>query len=70
MRKYGLTVSAYKAMLTNPCAICGSRKERQVDHCHKTGVVRGTLCRRCNSTLGFVNDDTEILLKMVDYLGD
>ena len=54
------------------CAICGnvSTTERglHVDHCHKTGVVRGLLCHGCNVTLGNMKDDPEILLKAVEYL--
>jgi len=39
-----------------------------VDHCHVTGKYRGLLCNRCNTSLGFVNDDIELLEKMVNYL--
>jgi hypothetical protein len=31
------------------CAICGrDRGEPVTDHCHRTGIVRGFLCRSCN----------------------
>lgn len=30
--------------------------------------VRGLLCARCNTTMGRVNDDTELLSKMIEYL--
>jgi len=39
-----------------------------VDHCHVTGKYRGLLCNRCNTSLGFVNDDIELLENMVKYL--
>jgi hypothetical protein len=39
-----------------------------MDHCHVRGVFRGVLCRRCNSTLGYVNEDVSVLRAMVDYL--
>jgi hypothetical protein len=38
------------------CAICGVRRgvvhHLVVDHCHKTGQVRGYLCRPCNTREG------------------
>ena len=39
-----------------------------VDHCHKTGVVRGALCSNCNFVLGHARDDESILLRAVRYL--
>ena len=39
-----------------------------IDHCHKTGVVRGMLCGNCNFLLGHANDSPEILRKAADYL--
>lgn len=39
-----------------------------IDHCHKTGIVRGLLCFHCNTALGHVFDNTEILENMKKYL--
>ncbi|KKM72361.1 hypothetical protein LCGC14_1421320, partial [marine sediment metagenome] len=39
-----------------------------VDHCHKTGIVRGLLCKSCNLTLGFVKDDVDLLQGLINYL--
>ena len=38
------------------------------DHDHKTGKFRGWICVRCNTVLGHVKDNSELLLTMVEYL--
>ena len=37
------------------CAVCGSRSGSVLDHDHETGLVRGWLCRRCNTKEGFAS---------------
>ncbi len=57
---YGLELWQYDALLVaqgGVCAICLGAPDRQrlgVDHDHDTGRVRGLLCRRCNSQLGWL----------------
>ncbi|WP_371872188.1 endonuclease VII domain-containing protein [Phytohabitans houttuyneae] len=76
-RKYGMTEADYDALLEAQgglCAICGgppgdSRGFRpHIDHCHKTGRVRGILCNLCNQGLGGLRDDPEILRSAIAYL--
>lgn len=51
------------------CAICSRPDESlAVDHCHSTNKIRKLLCRNCNLSLGFCNDNIEILEKMILYL--
>jgi len=50
------------------CELCGDTGRMCFDHCHKTGKFRGWICIRCNFALGYVRDNEEILLKMIDYL--
>jgi hypothetical protein len=69
---YGISPEQYKQMLHNQngmCAICGMTNEKLViDHCHETGHVRGLLCHKCNSGIGMLGDDIEILKCAIWYL--
>lgn len=75
-RRYNFSEAEYKAMLAaqgGVCAICEEppTKERlHVDHNHVTGQVRGLLCRRCNLTLGFWNDEPKRFARAAAYLLD
>ena len=73
LNTYGLTPGDYQRLLEyqgGACAICrGTRSYRlNVDHCHRTGKVRGLLCRRCNKLLRDVRDDTTTLRGAAVYL--
>ena len=75
LRKYGLTEELFDALLfsqAGSCAICAidSPPTRWwcVDHCHKTGKVRGILCHNCNSMLGHAKDSIDTLLRGAAYL--
>jgi recombination endonuclease VII len=57
------------------CASCGVTPESvkpqhglQIDHCHKTGRVRGLLCGGCNKSLGHAGDDADRLRQLIAYL--
>jgi len=54
------------------CAVCGAdspgEKGWHGDHDHRTGRVRGVLCRACNLGLGFFRDSEAALLLAVGYL--
>lgn len=74
--KFGVTAEQYYQMLEEQggvCAICkqppsGRFKKLAVDHCHKTGKVRGLLHSGCNTALGRFGDDPEVLRNAVAYL--
>ena len=52
------------------CLICNKNDEKAlcVDHCHKTGKVRGLLCNKCNKALGLFNDNIELIKVAASYL--
>ncbi len=74
--KYGITIDSYNSLFLKQegkCAICKTHqselpKKLYVDHCHKTGEVRGLLCKKCNSGLGFFNDDSLLIHEALTYL--
>jgi len=43
-------------------------KLTHLDHCHKTGRIRGVLCNNCNTGLGKFYDDIELLKTAINYL--
>ena len=65
--KYGLTLEERDALLRNPCAICGGTAT-DIDHDHETGAVRGALCGSCNSGIGHLRDDPELVTRAAEYL--
>lgn len=76
-RHYGITAAQYDEMLTaqnGVCAICARpplNKPLNVDHDHKTGLVRGLLCWNCNQrVLGAARDNAALLRAAADYLDD
>lgn len=74
--KYGITVEQFEAMVTaqgNLCALCRQSqhpnyRHLDVDHCHKTGKVRGLLCRHCNTAIGLLRDDPDLMRRAIGYL--
>lgn len=78
---YGITLEEYNGMAKaqgNVCAICHepeTRKNRfsgicrlHIDHDHKTKVIRGLLCSRCNAGLGYFRERPDLLESAITYL--
>lgn len=75
MNRYGITLAIYDEMFETQngcCAICGEScmtgQALSVDHDHKTGEVRGLLCKRCNFGIGYLRDSPELLKAAAEYL--
>ena len=74
---YGITEAQILALYVEQggkCAICLSVMQMtghsgaHIDHDHETGLVRGLLCRRCNTGLGLFGDNPSTLTAAADYL--
>lgn len=70
---YGLDdYDALKEFQGGVCAICrratGATRRLSVDHNHKTGTVRGLLCRPCNDMLGHARDELDFFMRAHRYL--
>ena len=79
-KNYGVTLDWYKeqsAKQGDVCAICrqpetsvirGKVLSLAVDHCHDTGKVRALLCSACNTGIGSLKHDRDLLQKAIAYL--
>ena len=81
-KTYGISEEEYqqkRSAQQNKCAIClkeekdcllkiGQKERFVVDHDHKTNKVRDLICGKCNSVLGYAEDNSEILLSAARYL--
>ncbi len=75
-RVYGIDLNQYNQMFAEQEGKCLGCKRHQselkfklaVDHCHKTGNIRGLLCISCNAALGNVRDNEQILENLKNYL--
>ena len=79
---FGITIEQFNELLNDQdyrCAICekfetaieqssGNTKKLSVDHDHKTGIIRGLLCARCNLALGKLKEDKNIINRCILYL--
>lgn len=74
--KYGLTIADFYELRSKQefrCACCNDwlsdeLRHIHIDHCHKTGAVRGLLCGDCNIGIGRFRDSTERLEAAIKYL--
>lgn len=71
----GLTRQDYEAInaaQNGLCAICRkvckSGQRLSVDHDHVTGQNRALLCRNCNSAIGNLHDDPDLIRAALDYV--
>ena len=73
---YNLTEQKYIELYIEQkgnCAICSDYIEYRgfathVDHCHNNNNVRALLCSNCNTALGLMKDNVEIMAKAIKYI--
>lgn len=80
--QFGISLEKYKTMFESQgglCAICKkpesalnqkrtNTKLLAVDHDHKTGLIRGLLCGRCNTAIGLLQEDPSLLDAAKKYI--
>lgn len=75
LRVYGMTPDDYRRLMRaqdGRCFICRKaftmNRVPQRDHNHATGEMRGLLCARCNTQIGYMHEDVEWLRNALHYL--
>lgn len=76
-KTYGISLDIYNDMFTKQSGKCLGCEIHQsllpkslcVDHCHKSGKVRGLLCSNCNNAIGYVKENPNTLESLIKYLG-
>lgn len=61
IRGHGISREEYNLIITSSdvCEICFKKCCLNIDHDHKTGLVRGLLCNRCNYILGIIDNNLD-----------
>lgn len=75
-REFHITLAKFNQMFKYQkglCAICKTpsinfKNGFAVDHCHKTGLIRGLLCVWCNRILGRWRDDNAKVIAAAIYV--
>ena len=76
IKTYGITNEDYDEMRVSQdhrCAICKTHETElkrvlNVDHCHKTGIIRGLLCIKCNHAIGLLKENIQSFNNAIEYL--
>lgn len=75
--RYGMTLAEFDELFTsqgNKCASCGTDHPGSkydawhVDHCHRSGRIRGILCHHCNVIVGMAQECPDNLNKIINYI--
>jgi hypothetical protein len=67
---YGITKEVYDKFIKDQagkCSICNNSRKLSIDHDHKTGKIRGLLCKHCNSSISLF-ENKKLFKKALEYL--
>lgn len=79
-RQFGISLVGYRLLSEaqgNVCAVCkepetttqqGVLVGLAVDHDHETGAIRQLLCRKCNTGIGLLRDNPDLLEEAALYI--
>lgn len=74
-KEYGLSPGDYQRLYEfqgGKCYLCqrasGKARRLAVDHDHKTGLVRGLLCKPCNKVMGHFRDNPDMFERGAHYI--
>lgn len=74
-KKYGITLKDFHSIMKvqgDVCAICrrslDGGKASHIDHNHITNEIRGILCSKCNTAIGLLDEDENIIWNLLEYL--
>jgi hypothetical protein len=81
LRRHHLTVEQYDTMMSKYDGLCWACKLRPacvLDHDHSCcdgtfscgGCIRGLLCNQCNTSLGLMQEDPNLIDQLISYLKD
>lgn len=74
LKKYGVTLDwLYQKLIEQEfkCTICNieiNENSAVVDHCHDKNYIRGVICNKCNTAIGFFKNNTDSMKKAIQYL--
>ena len=64
-KKYGLSLEEAQELRKQPCEICGVKASKMcIDH-KIPRTYRGVLCQQCNTRLGWIEKNLEVILNYI-----
>lgn len=71
--RFGITSEQYDQMFSEQNGLCylcrkPSKQTLAVDHSHQTKTIRKLLCFHCNTVLGHIKENKNLLRRMIEYL--